>query len=145
MRRAIRRGEIIISSLSSSGKASLSWLTWTALVAALSDFLSTAVAQLPRHRCPLTHPRSPLPSAIAGLGAAAPRAPRVPLAVGCNRIINHKKNHMVMHPWSCYCVCEANNECWTLKIHWYVLCPCNKHTQMCIRPQTAHVPPTALE
>lgn len=90
MRHAVHPEEVIISSLSSSGKALLSWLTWTALVTALSDFLSAAIALLPRHRCPLTHPRSPLPSAVTGLRAAAPRAPRVPLAVGCNTIINQK-------------------------------------------------------
>lgn len=65
-------------------------LTWTALVAALSDFLSGAVTLLARHRRPLTHPRSPLPSAVAGLRAAAPRAPGVPLAVGCKRVTNPK-------------------------------------------------------
>lgn len=70
------------------GRLIIPALTWTPLVAALSDFLSGAVALLPRHRCPLTHPRSPLPSAIAGLRAAAPRAPGVPLAIGCNRITN---------------------------------------------------------
>lgn len=90
MRHAVHPEEIIISPLSSSGKALLSRLTWTALVAALSDFLAAAVALLPRHRCPLTYPRSPLPATVAGLGAAAPRAPRVPLAVGCNTIINQK-------------------------------------------------------
>lgn len=90
MRHAIHPQEIIISSLSSAGgDASLSReLTWTPLVAALSDFLSGAVALLPRHRRPLTHPRSPLPPAVAGLRAAAPGAPGVPLAVGCNRVTN---------------------------------------------------------
>lgn len=62
------------------------WLTWTALVAALSDFLPAAVALLSSHRCPLTHPGSPLPSTIAGLRAATPRTPGIPLAVGYNRI-----------------------------------------------------------
>lgn len=90
MRHAIHPQEIIIPSLSSTGGGRLiiPALTWTPLVAALSDFLSGAVALLPRHRCPLTHPRSPLPPAIAGLRAAAPRAPGVPLAVGCNRVTN---------------------------------------------------------
>lgn len=89
MRHAIHPQEIIIPSLSSTGGCLIiPLLTWTPLVAALSDFLSGAVALLPRHRCPLTHPRSPLPPAIAGLRAAAPRTPGVPLAVGCNRITN---------------------------------------------------------
>lgn len=89
MRHAIHPQEIIISWLSSTGgRLIIPPLTWTPLVAALSDFLSGAVALLPGHRCPLTHPRSPLPPAIAGLRAAAPGAPGVPLAVGCNTVTN---------------------------------------------------------
>lgn len=64
------------------------WLTWTTLVTALPDFLPVAVALLPGLRCPLTHTDSPLPSTIAGLRATAPRTPRVPLAVRCNRSIS---------------------------------------------------------
>lgn len=44
-----------------------------------------------RHCCPLTHPGSPLPPAIARLGAAAPRTPRIPLAISWNRIILSKR------------------------------------------------------
>lgn len=41
------------------------WLTWTALVTALSDFFSGAITLLAGLRGPLTHARSPLPAAVA--------------------------------------------------------------------------------
>ncbi|TNN62962.1 hypothetical protein EYF80_026842 [Liparis tanakae] len=40
---------------------------------------SSAITLLPSHRRPLAHPHSPLPSTVAGLRAAAPRTPRIPL------------------------------------------------------------------
>lgn len=56
-------------------------VTWATLVAALADFLSCAIALLTSDRRPLAHPDTPLPPAVARLGAAAPRTPRIPLAV----------------------------------------------------------------